>query len=346
MQIRFFRQLFLLIMFFASSYSFAQKTDTLIHINGNIMTGEIKKMVDGILFFKMEGMGTINVQLEKISSLSTKKLMQVRTKQGDLIFGQIDTCVTPLYVRVGYGVNKKRVRVMDLVEVYPIKATLWKRVSGNFDLGIDYAKSTNMIRANTSGRINHRNRKADLLLQWNTFASTQKFDSTELINKKADAMITYKRLIKGKWLYTGSFGENSNSELGLDLRLFLGFTIQNDIIFTSRHHLFAQAGINFTREYSDDGSISNNPEGLFMIAYDVFKRTDPEISLTSHVEMFPNLTFNGRWRLDTGIDFKYEVFLDFYVGFKIYTNFDSKPNSVTAEKTDWGTSFTLGYSFH
>ena len=346
MKKRFFKHFIFISILFASSYSYAQKTDTLIHINGNVMTGEIKKLIDGVLFFKMDGMGTISVEAEKISSFSTKKLLQIRTKQGELIFGQIDTCITPKYIMVGYGVNKKKIRVIDLVEIYPIKSTFWKRLSGNFDFGIDYAKSTNMARANTSGRVAHRNMKANLELQWNTFASVQKIDTSELHNSKADANLIYKRLIKGKWLYTGSFGENSNSELGLDLRLFLGLTIQNDIVYTNKHHLFAQAGLNLTREFSNDGGVANSPEALFSITYNVFKHTTPEVFLTSHVDMYPNLTFNGRWRLDTSVDLKYEVFLDFYIGFKVYTNFDSKPTSVTAQKTDWGTSFTLGYSFH
>jgi len=340
------KYLFITLIVLFSSLSFAQKTDTLIHINGNVMTGEIKKLVDGILYFKMDGMGTISVEAEKIRTFSTRKLLQIRTKQGGLIFGQIDTCITPQYVLVGYGVNKEKTRVKDIIEVYPIKSTFWKRISGNFDFGIDYAKSTNMVRANTSGMLSYRKMKSNTVLKWNTFASAQKIDTTVLQNQKADAMISFKHLIKGRWLYAGALGENSNSELGLDLRLFLSLTIQNDFFYTNRQHFFTQFGLNLNREYTSDGKVTNNPEALVSLSYDVFKHTSPKITLTSHVEMYPNLTFNGRWRLDTGVDLKYEVFSDFYIGFKVYTNFDSKPSALNAEKTDWGTSFSIGYSFH
>jgi hypothetical protein len=310
------------------------------------MTGEIKKMVDGILYFKMDGMGTIRVEAEKINSMTSIKLMQIRTKQGDLIFGQVDTSIIPLYVKVGYGVNKQDVRVMDIIEIYPIKSKFWKRLSGNFDFGIDYAKSTDMLRANSSGRISYRKMKSDYSTEWSTFASSQKIDTNIVTNQKMDANLTYKHFIKGKWLWSVNVGENSNSELGLDVRIFMGLNIQNDIVYTNRQHLFAQVGISQNREYTTDGNEVNNPEGLLSVSYDVFKRTSPEITITSNVTMYPNLKFEGRWRLDTNIDLKYEVFKNFYVGFKIYTNYDSKPGAHLTSNTDWGTTFSVGYSFN
>lgn len=336
---------FVLIMFSAIGLS-AQKTDTLFHVNGNILTGEIKKMVDGIFIFKMDGMGTIKVQAEKIITFKTKKLLQVRTKRGELIFGKIDSSESVGYVKVGYGVNKKLMLILDIVEIYPIKTTFWLRMNGNFDIGLDYSKSTNMFRANTSGLLEYRRQKTSSKIVWNTYGSSQKIDSSIITNQKVDASISHTRLIKGAWLWTGTFGENSNSELGLNLRLFLGGTIQNDIIYTSRHHLFAQLGFSFNREFPEEGDIIDNPEALISVSYLVYKHTDPEFSLSTHVDAYQNLHFNGRWRVDTNFDINIEVFNNFYVGFKVYSNFDSKPPSEHAESFDWGSSFTVGYSFN
>jgi len=324
----------------------AQKTDTIYHINGNVLTGEIKKMSDGILIFKMDGMGTIKVQTEKIVTFKSRKLLQVRTRRGELIFGKIDTSLSSGYVNVGYGVNKKQILILDIVEVYPIKTTFWLRLNGKLDVGIDYSKSTNMLRANTSGLLEHRRQKTSTKIVWNTYGSSQLIDTNIVTNKKVDANISHTQLIKGAWLWTGTFGENSNTELGLDLRLYFGGTIQNDIIYTNRHHLYAQLGVSFNREFPAEGEIIDNPEALFSLNYLVYKHTDPEFSLTTHVDAYQNLHFNGRWRLDTNFDVKIEVFNNFFIGFKIYSNFDSKPSSEHAESLDWGSSFTVGYSFN
>ena len=138
--------IFLLFLTFSSYGSMAQKTDTLVHINGNVMTGEIKKITDGILYFKMDGMGTIPVEAEKIRTYKSRKLLQIRTKQGKILLGNIDTAEAYGYVKVGYGVNKEYISVLDIIELFPIKSTFWQRISGDFDFGLDYSKSTNMAK--------------------------------------------------------------------------------------------------------------------------------------------------------------------------------------------------------
>ena len=337
--------LFFLMLF--SGLVSAQKTDTLIHINGNVMTGEIKKMTDGILYFKMNGMGTISVEADKILTYKTRKLLQIRTKQGSLIFGNVDTSITKGYVKVGYGVNKETVRVLDIIELFPIKTTFWLRLSGNFDFGLDYRKSTNMLKSNASGRVDYRNQKMSSNFSWTNISSAQALANDSIVvSEKTDASFEYKRFIKGKWLWVGSLGMNSNSELGLNLRLFLGLAIQNDLLQTTKNHLFWQVGANLNREYPTEGEIIENPEGFLALSYNIYKFSRPEVKLMSNISAYPNLTFNGRWRVDTNIDLNVELFYNFYVGFKIYSNYDSKPSSENASKTDWGMAFSVGYSFH
>ncbi len=339
--------IFLLFLMFSSYISVAQKTDTLVHINGNVMTGEIKKITDGILYFKMDGMGTIPVEAEKIRTYKSRKLLQIRTKQGKILLGNIDTAEAYGYVKVGYGVNKEYISVLDIIELFPIKSTFWQRISGEFDFGLDYSKSTNMARANTSGRIDFRKPKILSSFSWNSFASAQGDDNDSIVvSEKLDMTYNYKRLIKGRWLWVANMGSNSNSELGLNLRLFMGVNIQNDIIYTNRQHLFWQIGGILNREFPLEGDVVNNPEGLFSVSYNIYKYTRPEVTLTSNVSAFPNLTFNGRWRLDTSIDLKLELFYNFYIGGKVYTNYDSKPASQNAANTDWGFAVSFGYSFH
>jgi len=43
----------------------AQKTDTIVHINGNVLTGDFKRMNYGIVTWKMDGMGTISLEEPK-----------------------------------------------------------------------------------------------------------------------------------------------------------------------------------------------------------------------------------------------------------------------------------------
>ena len=53
MNIKFLVIVFSLLSFAAS----AQKIDTIYHINGNILTGDVKRLVYGVVSYKMDGMG-------------------------------------------------------------------------------------------------------------------------------------------------------------------------------------------------------------------------------------------------------------------------------------------------
>jgi hypothetical protein len=39
------------------------------------------------------------------------------------------------------------------------------------------------------------------------------------------------------------------------------------------------------------------------------------------------------------------VFSDFYFGLRGYASYDSEPATQGAQKSDWGLTLTLGYSF-
>ena len=325
----------------------AQKTDTLVHINGNVLTGEIKKMVDGILYFKMDGMGTVSVEAEKIRTMQTQKILQIRTSDKKLILGSFDESDDYGYVYVGYGVNKKKIRVLDIIEIFPIKSTFWLRTSGNFDFGFDYTKSTNMTRLNSSGRIDYRKQKIYSALYWNSYVTLQEItEDSSALNDKMDFNYDYKGYMNRSWLLVGRIGLNSNKAMGLSARVFFGAGFQKDIVYTTRSHLYWQLGGNFNREFAESGNITTNQELALSLGYDIFKHSSPKVTLTSNIGMYPNLKFNGRWRLDTDLYLNLEVFHNFYVGFKVYSNYDSMPVDENAANNDWGTAFTIGYSFH
>ncbi len=59
----------------------AQKTDSIYHINGDILTGDLKSMAYGVATYKMDGMGTISVEDVKIKSFKSKKLFEIEIEK-------------------------------------------------------------------------------------------------------------------------------------------------------------------------------------------------------------------------------------------------------------------------
>ena len=71
----------------AKLQSYGQKTDTIIHINGNVLTGDLKKMNYGVVTWKMDGMGTISLEEPKIQSIISNKMFEIKMESGRIYFG-------------------------------------------------------------------------------------------------------------------------------------------------------------------------------------------------------------------------------------------------------------------
>jgi len=323
---------------------FGQKTDTIVHINGNIYTGEIKRISYGIVTFKIDGMGTIKYEMDKVQSIKSQKYFEIKLSNGLYYYGTFDTSHFRRKVKVLLSERIELVDVNNLIEVYPIKKNFWLRVSGKFDLGIDFTKGSGIGNFNFNGNIEYRKRKSYYQFNWTNNTTTQ---GDSINSAKVDIVLNYERYIRNKWSAGVRTGANQNTELGLDLRLFLAASGIWDIVHNNRNRLYLEGGLSGNREWSNGDTIAvNNLEMILSTQYRLFKFTNPEINITTGLTFFPNLTTNGRLRIEYNLNSKFEIFHDFYVGLNYYYSFDSKPISATASHEDWGITTTFGYSFH
>ncbi len=322
----------------------AQKTDTVVHVNGNVLLGEIKKLDNGIITFKMDGMGTIKFQLDKVNTFSSMKHFQIVMRHGIQYYGSFDTSGVERRVMLNLINGKKRLRVDNIVEMYPIKKNFWLRTSGVFSLGFNFTKGSNIANLTSSGSINHRNRKSFSQLSWSDNTTIQ---NDTINSNKTDATFYLQRLLKKKWYAGFNIEASSNSELGYDFRMLSGLSIINYLVQNYHNRLFLSLGGSANREWikGEDTTI-DNLEGLLGFNYHYFKYTDPEVNITTYINTYPNITTSGRWRVNYYIDAKVEVISDFHVGLNFYYNFDSKPVSADASTTDYGITTTISYSFH
>ena len=103
----------------------AQKTDTIVHINGNILTGDFKSLNYGVVTWKMDGMGTISLEEPKIKHIISKKIFEIKLESGRIYFGQFEASEKPRTVDIILVNEIVTVDIDDIVEVYPIKNSFW-----------------------------------------------------------------------------------------------------------------------------------------------------------------------------------------------------------------------------
>ncbi len=337
--------LFSFLLFFVAVASYAQKTDTLVSTNGNIITGEIKKLEYGLLTYKVNGMGTLNVETERIKSIKSKKQFQIITDNGLLYFGSLDTIngegakVKIVSKNQSYVVNMK-----SIIEIFPIKSNFWLRTSGDFSLGGNYSKSSKILQLNFAGNLYYRNRKRYYQMSWNNQVTSQ---DDSIISQKQSNTISARRYFKRHYSFQGQLGLSSNNELNLKNRIYLNLTGGKDIIHNYRSLFYTGLGLSGNSEITlDSNTISYNVEGVIMVNYEFYKRTDPQVNITVKTDTYPSFTIKGRWRFDASLDARIEVFNNFYVGANIYNNYDNSAELAADKHNDWGINATISYSFH
>lgn len=332
---------FLLIAFTAT----AQKTDTIYHINGDVLTGDFKKLVYGVVTWKMDGMGTISLETPKIYSIRSKKQFEVKMKNGLIYFGSIDSSVFKRKVNIVIANGRELVNIDDIVEVYPIKRNFWLRTSGNFGLGINYSKGSDLATVTLSGSLNYRKKNSYFYINWDDYNT---FQADTLTSAKADANIGWQRLLQKKWSIGTMLGMNQNTELGTKLRIDLSVVAIYDFTYNNWNRLYAAGGLSVQRETPYDTSqVANDLAGIVALVWKVYKYTHPKIWVDASISWIPYFTTSGRNRANVNLSPKIGlVGNDLKLGFKFYYSYDSKSPTTSAASDDWGINLEITYSFH
>ena len=243
--------LFVVTLFCVSQNSMAQKTDTIIHINGNVLTGELKKMVYGVATWKMDGMGTISMEEPEINTLKSMKLFEIKMNNGVIYFGSFDT--SNVYRKVYILADNERILVSidDIVEIYPIKRSFWMRTTGNFSLGANFSKGSNVGTVAFSGNLDYRKKKSFFSLTWD---DNNTFQGDSLSSTKADIELAWQRILKNKWSVGLSVGATQNTELGYKLKIDLSQSVLRIFHTTIGTDFMLRAGFAVTRETPFDDS--------------------------------------------------------------------------------------------
>ena len=336
--------LLIFIIFFKEN-SIAQKTDTIIHINGDVLTGDLKKMDYGVVTWKMDGMGTISMEEVKVNTIRSSKQFEIKMKNGFIYFGSFDTSGVDRKVNIVFTNGKELVNIEDIVEIYPIRRNFWLRTSGNFSLGANYSKGSNVGTVVFSGNLDYRKKNSYFNFVWD---DNNTFQGDTLSSTKSDASFAWQRLIKKKWSTQVSIGVNQNSELGTKLRIGLNVIGLNDIAYNNWNRLYAGAGLSVSQETPyDDSGVREDLAGLFTVVWKVYKYTIPKIWVDANISYLPYITDKGRQRAVFNLNPKISIFSDdFKIGFKFYYTYDSKPSTDASSTTDYGLNLELTYSFH
>lgn len=323
----------------------AQKIDTIYHTNGNILTGDFKKLNYGLVTWSMKGMGTISLETPEIANIKSNKQFEIKLKNGLIYFGSFDTTGIERKVKLILTNGIELVFIEDIVEVYPIKRSFWLRTTGDFSLGFNFSKGSDVATLVSSGTLTYRKRKSSFMLDWN---NNNTFQADSLSATNIALGIGVQRTLKNYWSLGSIVGATQNSQLGVKLRLNLTVIGIRDIVYNSWNRYFVAGGLSVQREtpYYNTGEV-NDLAGIVTTVWKVYKYTNPKVWVDADLSFIPYITGDWRYRANFNLNPRVGIIgNDLQIGYQFYYSYDSRPPSSASSTFDWGINFQVTYSLH
>lgn len=320
----------------------AQKTDILVLDNGDKITGEIKKLNYGILHYKTDDAGTLEVKWDRIRNLISSQTLRFETREGDILVGSLADSASEQHLGIKTGEMVHIMPFREIIRIIPLKSAFWKRLDGSLSIGYDFKKSTSV--STLTYDFHNRYTRTKLMVDVN-FSGNYTTQKDKDPSTRQDLNLWARKTMRKKWFYGGYTGYQHNSELGLDLRILVGTGIGKHLVQSNLHLLDLTLGIQGNQEWIRNVQNSTtNLESVVQVNYSLFKYDSPESSINISINISPSLSDWGRLRSDSNITLSQEIVSDFTISLNVYNNFDNRP-AEAASNYDWGISTSLGYSW-
>lgn len=316
------------------------KTDLVFLENGDRLTGEIKELSRGILKLSTDAISTVSIEWADVDSVNSVYQFRVEDSDARKLFGAIFMRRDGVFEVVLEG-QTWNMPADSVVSIVPLEASFWQQLDGAVSLGYSYTKSDKLSQLTLNGWVLRRTSIRQT--RFDASATLTNTEGTEA-TVRYDASLDHRRLLKGKLFAELAGGAQRNDELGLDLRTSVAGGFGANLITTNRAVLVAGVGLSVNREWANDGTRSDNLEGVLTGEHAIFAYNYPKTDYSTTLSVFPSLTDWGRVRAELDIHARREIVKDFFVELTFYDSYDSRPPGGSS-KTDYGLVFSLGYSF-
>jgi len=339
------------VLLLAPAPAHAQKTDRVVIVNGDVITGEVKGLTRGKLDYNTDDAGRLSIKWEKVIGLTSSHFFEVEMASGVKYYGRLESPQndgTMIVEAAGNGADTLRIR--DVVEINPLDAGFFQRTKAYLDAGFTFAKANKATTFTLSGQLDYHGPKLGTTLSFDSYAQGQENTPSTSRNSLS---LRGTRFLPNRWSAGLLTQAEQNDELNLDLRFTGGLAAGRVLHQSNRSELQAGAGLVVTTERftsSPDGGASAdtnkvNLEGLLTATWDAFRFDSPKLDLSTSLVLFPSISSPGRVRGEWSLRLKYELFKDFNVGINLTDTFDSRPPDTTASRNDFITSLTVGWSY-
>jgi Protein of unknown function, DUF481 len=319
------------------------KSDVVLLRNGNDISGDIVSLRFGMLRVKTNDMSTLSIKWPAVRSIASKFSFAVETRSGVKIYGPIETSKDGTLLIVGNDDKRTEIRIEDVERIDQYSPTFWKRINGNLAVGFSYTKSSAISVGSVNFDSSYRSTAHDVSLVFSS-NSTTSADGATTNRDVLSSSVLFLQQSRNFWGLVGS--AERDQELGIDARLVGGAVLGRHLVEGPHTELTGTMGVVGSQEWiAGSSAAQTNLEGVIGAAWRVFKFTDPETTVQMDLAVYPGISDSGRYRATGNLSVTCKVVGDLTVGMTGYLSYDSRPPQPTAQTSDYGVTFNLGYSF-
>jgi putative salt-induced outer membrane protein YdiY len=323
--------------------SLAKRNDDVVVMkNGDRFIGEIKALQNGVLSFKASYMAApVSLNWAEVAKVESKDTYVIVLTSGASHTGLIEGDTAT--VRISAERQAVTVPQHEVVSIKPEEASFWKQLNGWLDYGFNFVSGDDQVTSSFALGLTYYNQMN--LFQIDT--SSQFNDQAGVTGTLRNTFTTqYARDLNEKVFIPVFLDLLKSDQQQLNLRTTVGGGLGRQILRTPQTVMRGYAGLVYTHEnyVPQPGTepIRSNVESVFALQFANFRFTS--FDLHSHLFVFPSLSDLGRVRISTVSDMKIEIVKDFFFGFRIYENFDSRP-PINAPRNDVGVTTSVGWKF-
>jgi hypothetical protein len=328
----------------------APKTDVVVLVNGDQITGEVKSLEHNQLKVSTDHMGPVYIEWDKIRSVRSNQYLLLERSDGSRYYGQwvAGEVEQRLEVRRDPRSPVEAVAMASVVRAEPIEGgRLVDRLDGYASAGLDYARASDLGTIDLAGGLSARSRTR----QWSLDGSVSLVrdnggsDVAAETDERWDLRGTWRRFLRDRYFWEGFGSLARNTELDLNLRALAGGGVGRYLVQSNLAEWVLGAGLAYSHENYTGGERFDSVEAALTTQFAIFRYDFPETDVTGVFTLLPSLTKPGRYRAEADLRAKYEFVDDLYFELRVYGSYDSEPPSEVATQSDFGFVTSLGYSF-
>jgi len=335
------------VLLLAATLFARESTDVIVMKNGDHLTGEIKGLNAGVLYISMKYiLGTSSVQWSEVAQLESKQLFLVKTEDGSVYTGTLNTSNTPEArpVQIEVAETPEKEVVIDSSRIVQMDMTsekFFQRFNGYINTGIIYSKGNQSTQYNLGSELTYPRERWAAGLSYNSTLSSSTGASASTRNQ-LDVDV-FRLLRWNNWFYEGLGTFLQSSEQGITRQGTYGGGVGRFLKNTNSARISVLAGFaGQNTDYAQNTASQSLAAGLLAanVQFFRFNRTNGDL----RAALLPAISEPGRVKFNLNATYYIKLTGNLSWNVSFYGNWDNRPpNGLSG--SDYGSSSGLSWTF-